>query len=82
MATAVMIITLLLTLWVQWYALKHLPFKDCLAYRVGNNLLKEMTVGPDYVPEVTETLLTYKNKKTGDQRKQNYEKIKSEKIKK
>ncbi len=65
MATMVMIVSLLLTLFMQWYVLKHLPFKDCLAYRIGNNLYKESTPGPDYVPEVYESLLTYKNKQTG-----------------
>jgi uncharacterized membrane protein YphA (DoxX/SURF4 family)/peroxiredoxin len=65
-ATTIMVLTLLLTLFVQWYALKHLPYKDCLAYRVGNNLYNEMTPGKDYIPEVYENLLTYKNKKTGE----------------
>ena len=65
-ATGVMVATLLLTLMMQWYVLKHLPFKDCLAYRVGNNLYNEMTPGPDYVPAEYKSLLTYKNKKTGE----------------
>jgi uncharacterized membrane protein YphA (DoxX/SURF4 family) len=65
-ATGLMVITLILTLFIQWYALKHLPFKDCLAYKVGNNLLKEMTPGPDYVEAEYKSLLTYKNKKTGE----------------
>lgn len=66
LATAVMIITLVLTLWMQFYVLKHLPFKDCLAYKVGNNLYKEMTPGPDYVEAEYKSVLTYKNKKTGE----------------
>ncbi len=67
-ATALMILSLLLTLLMQWYVLKHLPFKDCLAYRVGNNLYKEMTPGPGYVEPVYESLLTYKNKQTGEKK--------------
>lgn len=55
----IMISGFLLTLVMQWYALKHLPFKDCLAYKKNNNILKEMTPGPDYVPAVCETMLTY-----------------------
>jgi hypothetical protein len=37
---------------MQWYALKHLPFKDCLALSsVGNNILNEvMTPGDNYKP--------------------------------
>jgi uncharacterized membrane protein YphA (DoxX/SURF4 family) len=58
-ATAVMVVSLILSFWMQWYVLKHLPFKDCLAYRVGNNILKEMTPGKDYVPAKFETILTY-----------------------
>lgn len=65
-ATALMILTFVLSLFMQWYVLKHLPFKDCLAYKVGNNLLKEMTPGPDYVPAEYKSLLTYKNNKTGE----------------
>ena len=65
-ATAIMIITLALTLLMQWYVLKHLPFKDCLAYKPGNNILKEMTPGPDYKEAEYKSLLTYKNKKTGE----------------
>ena len=58
-ASAIMIISLILSLWMQVYALKHLPFKDCLAYRVGNNLLKEMTPGKEYVAAVFKSVLVY-----------------------
>lgn len=58
-ANIIMILSLVFSFWMQWYVLKHLPFKDCLAYRVGNNILKEMTPGPDYVPAKFETILTY-----------------------
>lgn len=61
-----MVLALTVSFYIQWYALKHLPFKDCLAYKVGNNLLHEMTPGPDYVPAEYKSLLTYKNKKTGE----------------
>jgi uncharacterized membrane protein YphA (DoxX/SURF4 family) len=65
-ATTLMALTLAFSIWMQVYVLKHLPFKDCLAYRVGNNLLKEMTPGPDYVEAQYKNLLAYKNKKTGE----------------
>lgn len=64
----VMALSLVFSFFIQWYALKHLPFKDCLAYRVGNNLLHEMTPGPDYVPAEYKSLLTYKNKQTGEKK--------------
>lgn len=58
-ANLIMVLSLVFSFWMQWYVLKHLPFKDCLAYRAGNNILKEMTPGPDYVPAKFETILTY-----------------------
>jgi len=64
-ANIVMIATLVLTLFIQWYALKHLPFKDCLAYKVGNNINTEMKPGPTYVAAEIKSVLTYKNKQTG-----------------
>jgi uncharacterized membrane protein YphA (DoxX/SURF4 family) len=59
MATGFMIVSFVLSLFMQWYALKHLPFKDCLPYKVGNNILKEMTPGEDYKPAEFQTILTY-----------------------
>lgn len=59
LATGIMVATLIFTLGIQWYALKHLPFKDCLPYKVGNNILKEMTPGENYKPAEYQTLLIY-----------------------
>jgi uncharacterized membrane protein YphA (DoxX/SURF4 family) len=59
LATAIMIISFVLSVAMQWYVLKNLPFKDCLAYKVGNNLLKEMTPGENYKPAEYQTLLVY-----------------------
>lgn len=59
-ASIVMIFAFAFSFMIQWYTLKNLPIKDCLSYRVGNNLLKEMTPGPDYVPEQVQTILRYK----------------------
>lgn len=65
-ATIIMLLAFVLSYLMQWYVLKHLPFKDCLAYKPGNNLLKEMTQGPNYVAADYKSLLSYKNKKTGE----------------
>ncbi len=43
----------------QWWTLKHLPVHDCLAYRVGNNLWKEMQPGADYKEPEFETIMVY-----------------------
>jgi hypothetical protein len=59
-ATALMITTFVLSVGLQVYVLKNLPVKDCLPYKVGNNILKEMTPGKDYVPEEVKTVLVYK----------------------
>jgi uncharacterized membrane protein YphA (DoxX/SURF4 family)/peroxiredoxin len=65
-ATGIMVFALAASYLMQWYVLKHLPFKDCLAYKPGNNLLKEMTQGPNYVPAEFKSILQYKNKQTGE----------------
>lgn len=59
-ATGAMITTFLLSLLFQGYVLRNLPVKDCLPYKVGNHILKEMTPGKDYVPEEVKTVLIYK----------------------
>lgn len=38
----ILIISILLTGFLQWYVLKHLPFLDCLPYKKGNNILQQM----------------------------------------
>ena len=58
-ANAVMIVSFVASLGMQWYVLRNLPFKDCLAYRTGNNILKEMTPGADYKPAEYQTTLIY-----------------------
>ncbi len=59
-ATLIMFVAFDISFLIQWYTLKYLPVKDCLSYKVGNNILKEMTPGPDYVPEEVKTILRYK----------------------
>ncbi len=72
-ANAIMILTLVACLMMQWLALKHLPFKDCLAYKVGNNLVTEMTPGPNYLPaEIVTTLVYEKNGKKQEFDMNNY----------
>lgn len=43
----IFLISLLGVLGLQWYVLKHLPVKDCLPFKVGNNILelRKMPVG-------------------------------------
>ena len=43
----------------QFYALKHLPFIDCLPYKKGNNLLAQMEIPKGAVPDLFSIVFTY-----------------------
>lgn len=45
---------------MQLYVLKNLPFVDCLPYREGNHLLKDMQAPPGSVPDSTAIYFKYK----------------------
>jgi len=55
----VMAVALVLSFGVQWYTLNHLPFIDCLAYKVGNNIPEKMKAPPGATPDVYETTMIY-----------------------
>jgi uncharacterized membrane protein YphA (DoxX/SURF4 family)/peroxiredoxin len=60
---ASIIVLLLVTIFsfgVQFYVLKHLPIKDCLAYKAGNNLWEKTQSPPGSIPDEYETILIYK----------------------
>jgi hypothetical protein len=63
--TPLMILTVVLSFGMQAYALKHLPFHDCLSYKVGANLVVDTKPPANAIPDVYETRMIYKNKKTG-----------------
>ena len=65
-AAIVMALALLLSFGIQWYTLSHLPFVDCLAYKVGNNIPEKMKLPPGATPDVYETVLIYE--KNGEQK--------------
>lgn len=44
---------------VQWYTLNHLPFVDCLPYKVGNNIPEKMKLPPGATPDVYEMMFIY-----------------------
>ncbi len=56
---AVLIITTLLISVLQWYVLEHLPIVDCLPYKKGNDLKKQMQTPAGYVPDVYSYLFIY-----------------------
>jgi uncharacterized membrane protein YphA (DoxX/SURF4 family) len=38
--TVIVLLSIITVLWLQFYVLKHLPVKDCLPYKIGNNILE------------------------------------------
>lgn len=64
--TSLMILALFFSIFIQWYALEHLPYVDCLPYKVGNNIWQKMQAPPGSVPDQVEYTYTLKNLKTGD----------------
>ncbi len=48
--------------WMQAYALKHLPYVDCLPYKQGNNLSEKMKVPPGAIADSSIMTFTYKHK--------------------
>jgi hypothetical protein len=48
---------------LQAYVMKHLPIIDCLPYKKGNNILKEMQPPPNAVPD--SVVMVFKYKKNG-----------------
>ena len=49
---SVLIALVCLVALMQWYVLRHLPFVDCLPYKVGNNLIEEIKTPDNAVPDV------------------------------
>ena len=45
---------------LQWYVLHHLPVKDCLPYKVGNNILELRKMPKDAVPDKFDYKFVYK----------------------
>jgi len=71
--TSLMILALFGSLLVQWYALEHLPYVDCLPFKVGNNIWQKMQPPPGSTPDVVEYRYTMKNLKTGETKEMSLE---------
>ncbi|CAL1518333.1 BT_3928 family protein [Chitinophaga sp. MM2321] len=55
----VMLVAAVFSFGIQWYTLKHLPFIDCLPYKVGNNIPDKMKLPPGATPDVYEMMFIY-----------------------
>lgn len=59
----VLLLTVGFCVWIQWYVLRHLPFRDCLPFKEGNNLVEKMKMPADAVPD--STVMTFIYEKAG-----------------
>lgn len=58
--TGLFLISLFGVLGLQWYVLKHLPVKDCLPFKAGNNILELRKMPKDAVPDKFDYKFVYK----------------------
>lgn len=61
----IIILSLIFSLWLQWYVLKHLPVADCLPFQQGNNIPEKMKIPPDAIPD--STVITFVYEKAGQE---------------
>ena len=62
-AVTVLALCIVLVSFLQGYVMKHLPLLDCLPYKKGNNILKEMQPPPNAVPD--SVVMVFKYRKAG-----------------
>lgn len=61
-------IALVTTGWLSMHCYSHLPLRDFRPYSVGKNIKEQMIIPPGAQPDVYETILTYKNSTTGEEK--------------
>lgn len=59
--TAVFIIGVFFAGGIQWWALEHLPFYDCMPYSVGKSICEGMKVPQECVQDSVEMMFVYKH---------------------
>jgi uncharacterized membrane protein YphA (DoxX/SURF4 family) len=57
--TALMVLTAFFAFFIQWWTLEHLPFYDCLPYKVGTNIYQKTQIPPGAIPDQYETVMIY-----------------------
>jgi hypothetical protein len=62
----VMVIGIAGSLYLPFYCLRHLPLIDFRPYKIGNDIRAEMTLPPGATPTIYKSMLTYKNKNSGE----------------
>jgi hypothetical protein len=53
-------LTVVISFAIQWYALRYLPFVDCLPFKKGANILEKMKPPPGAIPDSTVIQFVYK----------------------
>jgi hypothetical protein len=56
---SIVFVAVLFAIGSQWWTLNHLPYHDCLPYRVGSNLSEKMKPAPNATPAEYASVLTY-----------------------
>lgn len=51
LSVAVIFISTIVTIWLQWHVLKHLPFADCLPFQKGNSIPEKMKMPAGAIPD-------------------------------
>ncbi|MBS1643686.1 MAG: DoxX family protein [Bacteroidetes bacterium] len=59
--TAVFILSIFFVLGVQWWAMEHLPFHDCMPYKVGTNICEGMKAPSTCIQDSVEMVFVYKH---------------------
>ncbi len=62
-SACIILLSVVLSIWLQWYVLKHLPVADCLPFKKGNNISEKMKIPAGAVPD--STVITFVYKKEG-----------------
>lgn len=59
LSIAVIVISTLATIWMQWHVLRHLPFADCLPFQKGNSIPEKMKMPAGAIPDSSVITFVY-----------------------
>lgn len=59
-AFVIVLVSTIGVLWLQMYVTKHLPIKDCLPYKVGNDILQLRKMPDGAIPDKYDYVFVYK----------------------
>ncbi|RYD57679.1 MAG: DoxX family protein [Sphingobacteriales bacterium] len=59
LGTSLIVITAFLSFGIQWWALEHLPYYDCLPFKIGADIKKDRQIPPGAIPDQYESIMIY-----------------------